>query len=515
MKRFWTFVFLVALLGTLLTGCGSGDADKKAAGPEKGGGTLIIATLADATSLDPHLGSDIPSANVYCEKIFEGLVRQNEAMEIKPALATEWKRVDPLTWEFKLRRGVKFHDGTPFNAAAVKKNIERVLDPKTASPRKSLFEMIKEVKIIDDYTVQIITKYPFTPLLANLSHYSAGMISPKAIDEQGLKLGQNPVGTGPFKFESWKPGQEITLVKFNDYWGEKPKVDKVVFKVIPEDSTRIAMVETGEAHLAEPVPVNDVERITKSATMKLLRFPALGVDYIGFNVKKKPFDDVRVRKAIYHAIDTDAILKGVFNNVGAKLNAPMGPKVWGYNPDLKGYSYDVAKAKELLKEAGYPNGFDTTIWTNDNKIRIKLAEVVQSQLKAIGINARIKVLEWGAYLDATGKGEHDLFILGWSNMTGDADYNQYFLFASKAIGYTGNRSFYSNPEVDKLIDAGRMESDPAKRKEIYYKAQAIEMDEAPVIMIRNQELLVAASKKVQGLAMHPADIMLLNNVSLR
>lgn len=527
-KRFY-FIFLAMLfmIGAVLTGCTSapsedagstGNKEKaESEGAAKGaeGGELIIAVLSDATQLDPHKGTDIPSANVYHGKIYEGLVSQDEKMEIQPALATEWKKLDDLTWEFKLREGVKFHDGTEFNADAVKKTIERVLDPAVASPRAKLFEMITEINVIDPHTIQFKTEYPFAPLLANLAHYSGGIISPKAIDEKGDTLGQNPAGTGPFKFDSWTPGSELRLVKNEEYWGEKAKVDSVVYKVVPEDATRIAMVETGEAHLAEPVPVTDVERIEASSSMKLNRSEGLGIDYIGFNLKKKPFDDIRVRQAINLAIDTDMILQGVFNNVGTKATAPMGPGVWGHNPDLEGWGYDVEKAKQLLKEAGYSDGFNTTIWTNDNKERMDVAEVVQSQLKGIGINAEIKVVEWGAYLEATSKGEHDMFILGWSNMTGDADYNQFFLFHSEAQGEVGNRSFYSNPRVDELIDLGRQESDPEKRHEYYKEAQAIEMEEAPMIFLRNDQDLVAVSNSVNGFWMHPAGIYMINEVTVK
>ncbi|WP_442596544.1 glutathione ABC transporter substrate-binding protein [Neobacillus sp. D3-1R] len=529
-KKFTFLVLMFMLLiGAALTGCTSapsenasnepqssnkGDGDKQESGGSDGG-ELVIAVLSDATQLDPHKGTDIPSANVYHGKIYEGLVIQDKNMDIQPGLATEWNKLDDLTWEFKLRQGVKFHDGTDFNAEAVKKTLERVVDPEVASPRAKLFDMITEIKIVDDYTIQLKTAYPFSPLLSNLAHYSGGIISPKAIEEQGDKLGQHPAGTGPFKLDSWTPGSELKLVKNEDYWGDKPKVDSVVYKVVPEDATRIAMVETGQAHLAEPVPVTEVERIENSQTMKLIRSEALGIDYIGFNTQKKPFDNVKVRQAISLAIDTDMIVQGVFNNVGTKATAPMGPGVWGHNPNLTGWDYDVEKAKALLKEAGYPNGFKTTIWTNDNKERVDVAEVVQSQLKGIGIDVEIKVMEWGAYLDATSKGEHDMFILGWSNMTGDADYNQFFLFHSDAKGEAGNRSFYSNPKVDELINQGRQEADPNKRQEIYNEAQEIEMEDAPMVFLRNDENLMAAGKNVNGFWIHPAGIYMINDVTIK
>jgi peptide/nickel transport system substrate-binding protein len=517
---------MLFVIGAVLSGCSSAPSENGASNTEnsksgngeatgKEGGELIIAVLSDATQLDPHKGTDIPSANVYHGKIFEGLVKQDENMEIQPGLATEWTKIDDLTWEFKLREGVKFHDGTDFNADAVKATIDRVLSDEVASPRKKLYEMVTEVKVVDDFTVQLVTEYPFAPLLANLAHYAGGIISPTAIQEQGDQLGQNPSGTGPFKLDSWTPGAELRLVTNEDYWGDKPKIDSVLFKVVPEDATRIAMVETGEAHIAEAVPVTEVERIEGSSAMELYRRDGLGIDYIGFNMNKEPFTDVRVRQAINYAVDTDMILQGVYNNVGTKATAPMGPAVWGHNPDLEGYGYDVEKAKELLKEAGYADGFKTTIWTNDNKARMDAAEVVQSQLKGIGIEVEIKVVEWGAYLEATQNGEHDMFVLGWSNMTGDADYNQYFLFHSEAHGAAGNRSFYSNPKVDELIDAGRQETDPAKRLEIYKEAQAIEMEEAPMIFLRNSEYLIALGKSVKGFWLHPAQIDMLTDVTIQ
>lgn len=202
LSLWFSFVLVLALM---LTGCASKDPGSLSQKTSSSGGKakaqdLVLAVLSDATKLDPHLGTDIPSANVYHGKIFEGLVKQDENMEIKPSLATEWKQVDKLTWEFKLRKGVKFTDGTPFTADAVKKTIARIQDPKTASPRANLFAMIKEVKVVDDYTVQLITAYPYAPLLANLSHYSAGILDPKQIDS-GANIGQNPIGTGPFKLK--------------------------------------------------------------------------------------------------------------------------------------------------------------------------------------------------------------------------------------------------------------------------------------------------------------------------
>ncbi|TGU93968.1 glutathione ABC transporter substrate-binding protein, partial [Mesorhizobium sp. M00.F.Ca.ET.186.01.1.1] len=229
-------------VGAALTGCGAGTEQQNANGAPaaeaaKEGGTLIVARKADANNLDPHFISNIPSANYIYGKVYESLVARDKNAGYKPALAAEWKQVDDLTWEFKLREGVTFHDGTPFNAEAVKKTFERALDPKVGSPRASNFAMIKEIKAVDDKTVQFILDYPFAPLLSILASTEGSIISPKAIAEGADTLARKPVGTGPFKFADWIPGQEMTLAKNENYWGEKPKVDKVQYKVVPEDTT--------------------------------------------------------------------------------------------------------------------------------------------------------------------------------------------------------------------------------------------------------------------------------------
>lgn len=515
-KKATGLLFAVLLiLSTALAGCTSNQSSgSKEPDKTKEGGTLVVARLSDATSLDPHFITDIPSANVIYEKVYETLVVPDKNMEPQPLLATEWKQLDDVTWEFKLQEGVTFHDGAPFNAEAVKMNFERLLDPDTASPQAGKLEMIQEIKAVDDTTVQFKLKYPYAPLLSILAGNEGSIISPKAISEQEEKLGQHPVGTGPFIFESWQPGQEIVISKNKEYWGEQPKLDKVVFRVVPEDATRLAMIETGEAQVTDQVPVTEIERINASNTMELYRTEGLAVEYLAFNVKKEPFNDVRVRKAIAHAIEVDSIIKGVYNSVGTKANTTMSPKVFGYDSEIKEYNYDINESKRLLKEAGI-DGLEITLTTSDRKERINMAEVIQSQLKGIGINVKIQVLEYGAYIDVTAKGEHQVAISGWGNATGDGDYNQYNLFHSKSQGAAGNSSFYANSEVDRLIELSRKESDREKRKELYSKSQEIEREEVPYFPIRNYEHLAVYGKNVQGLWLNPANYLMLNDVTVK
>ncbi|MGG1659962.1 glutathione ABC transporter substrate-binding protein [Brevibacillus sp. NRS-1366] len=524
-KSFYqTLIAMTLAVSAALAGCSSGQEaapgtnptgnSTEAAGAAKTGGTLVIARLSDANNLDPHFLTQIPAAAIVHHKVYEGLVRMDKNSQYVPSLASEWKQLDDLTWEFKLKQGVTFHDGAPFNAEAVKKTIARVQDPAVGSSRVNMFEAIKEVKVVDEHTVQFILNYPYAPLLSVLASAEGSIISPKAIEQYGKELSKHPTGTGPYKFESWTPGQEVVLVKNESYYGNQPKLDKVVFKTIPEDTTRISMVETGEAQIAENLPVTDVERVQNSTSLTLGRYAAFTSDHIGINTKKKPFDDVRVRQAIASAIDKKTIIEGVYNNVGTPAHSSVTPAMVGYSPNVKDIEYSMEKAKQLLAEAGYPNGFKATIALNDSKARISVAEVLQQQLKQIGIDLQLNVMEFGAYIDAASKGETDLFISGWGNATGDADYNQANLFHTKAHGAPGNHSFYSNPEVDKLIDEGRREKDPEKRKQIYEKAQQIEMNETPLIPFRYSENLAAIQKNVQGVWISPAGHIEIDDITI-
>ncbi|UZD46163.1 glutathione ABC transporter substrate-binding protein [Peribacillus frigoritolerans] len=519
LKRGAGKLFLGMIMAIIITGCSSNnDVSTTESDPNRAsneGGTLVIARLSDAENLDQQFMSTINAASVTHHKIYEGLVQRDENSEIQPMLAEKWKQINDTTWEFKLREDVKFHDGTPFNADAVKKTFDRLLDPVVASPRAVVFDMVKEVKAVDEFTVQFILKEPFSPLLSILANHEGGIISPKTIEKYGKKVIQEPNGTGPFAFDSWSPGQEITLTKNDSYWGDEPKVDKVIFKVVPEDSTRISMIETGEAHIAEPLPVAVMDQVESSPSMDVYRSEGYGTEYLGFNVNNEPFNDERVRKAIAHAIEMDSIIKGVFNNVGVKANSLMGSKVFGYNEDLEAYDYNLKEAKKLMAEAGYSKGMDATILTMDSKERVNLAEVLQSQLKGIGINLKVQVMEYGSFVEQVNKGQSEMFIISWRNATGDADYNQYNLFHTESQGAAGNTFFYSNQKVDRLIDAARKEKEEGKRKELYAEAQEIEMADTPYIPVRVIENVAAVAKEVKGFSISPSGYLEINDVTIK
>ena len=489
------------------------------------GGDLIIAELSDASSLDPHGSNDVPSSNVQ-SNIYETLVNRNANGELVPGLAESWTQVDDLTWEFKLKQGVTFHDGEAFNAEAVKASFDRLLDPNVASPRAFLFEMVTEIKVIDDYTVQFVTEYPFSPLLAHLTHNGGGIISPKSIAEDyaaieadsskkaGAVIGTNPVGTGPFKFASWTPGTEIKLEKFADYAGTPASVDTVTFKVIPEIATRVAELQSGYAHIIGTVTPEQVANVNQIDGASVLETPASSLTYLGFNTKKAPFDNVKVRQAISKAIDRDTLITGLYEGFGIPAISPLSPGIFGYTEDVTSMAYNIEEAKALLAEAGYADGFSTTIWTNDNPVRQNVAIVLQEELKKLNITAEIEVMEFGSYLEKTAAGEHDMFILGWSNSTGDADYGLYALFHSSQHGDPGNRSFYSSAKVDELLDKGRREADQVAREAIYKEAIQLISDESPMAFVLHPSNLAGVSDKVSGFSVGSDSIYQLRDVKI-
>jgi peptide/nickel transport system substrate-binding protein len=530
-KSLW-LLLLTFTFALLLAACGKDDEETTDGGTKEpgestgevaAGGDLIIAELSDAQSLDPHGSNDVSSSNVQ-SNIYETLVIRDANGELAPGLAESWTQVNDTTFEFKLRTGVKFHDGSDFNADAVKKSFDRILDPKVASPRAFLYEMVTEVKVVDPTTVQFVTEYPFSPLLAHLTHNGGGIISPTAIDADyaamtgdtaaGSVIGTAPVGTGPFKFDSWTPGTQLKLVKNPEYWGTAASIDSVTFKVIPETATRVAELQSGNAHIIGAVEPAQVANVNSFSNAKVLETPTSSLTYIGFNTNKAPFDNPKVRQAISKAIDRATLIDGIYEGFGIPAISPLSPGIFGYTEDVTSMQYNLEESKALLAEAGYADGFKTTIWTNDNPARQNVAIVLQEGLKELGIEVDIQVLEWGAYLEKTAAGEHDMFILGWSNATGDADYGLYALFHSSQHGDPGNRSFYTNTTVDGLLDAGRREVDQDKRLATYKEALQLISEDSPMAFVLHPASLVGVDNKVTGFSVGSDSIYRLVDVKI-
>lgn len=459
--------------------------------------TLVWAQGADVTSLDPHQGKETPAVEVTCQIFDTLLVVDPETNELVPQIAESWDQTDELTYVFKIREGIKFHDGSELTPADVKFSLERAINSAAVS---YIVDFIDTVTDNGDGTVTIKTKNPYAPALRNLAIPFAAIV-PQAVveaDEEHFIL--NPVGSGPYKFVEWKQGDHVTMEAFDDYYAGKAETQNLIMRVIPETSQRSIALETGEIDLAYDLAVNDVPKVEENPDLTAYVVPSLTCWYISMNMNKAPFDNPKVREAINMAIDRQLIIDTLNNGVGEPADAIIAPGVFGY------YStgvteYNPEKAKELMAEAGYADGFTTSLWVNDNQSRIEMCQAVQEMLRQINIECSVEVLEFGSYISRTSAGEHDMGYFGWTTSSADADYTYYSLEHSSQQGAPGNRSFINDPDVDKLIEDARASTDEEARKELY-KELAIKLAEynnnLPILY---SAMNTGASKNVEGFIM--------------
>ncbi len=466
--------------------------------------TLTVAQGSDIVSLDPHGSNDQPSARVRAQ-IYDTLVIQTEDLDLIPGLAESWEQIDDVTWHFNIREGVAFHNGDPLTAHDVAFSIDRHRAEETASPSAFLVGFIEDVSVVDDMTVEIVTDAPFAPILAHLAHSATSIVNERSVTEAGDDFGTDvAVGTGPFRFVTWETASQVVLERNDDYWQGDVLPERVVFRAIVDGTVRAIELEAAGIDIAYALEPRDALRLQDHPSVTMAPIETLSTQYVGFNAEKEPFDDVRVRQAINHAIDSETIVDVIYEGFGFPATSPISSQVFGANLDLEGYEFDPERARELLAEAGYPDGFSTTVWTNDNPLRIQIAEIMQAQLGQIGISVDVEVLEWSTYLADTAAGAHDMFILGWVTVTADADYGLYALFHSSQFGSAGNRTFWSDPRVDELLDLGRQEADLDLRSEFYYEAQEIIAEQAPWIFLNTSIENNATRDNVVGFVPHPA-----------
>ncbi|PLT35833.1 ABC transporter substrate-binding protein [Bacillus sp. V5-8f] len=518
-KSLWLLLSSVLVLSLFLAGCsGSSEKGSSGNGGKDGGGVLIYGKGGDAVSLDPAIVTDGESF-IVTEQIFETLVDfEKDSTEIVPALAEKWDiSPDGLKYTFHLREGVKFHDGEDFNADAVVKNFQRWARSKDEAKfayYASMFggfegdegHIIKEVKAVDAKTVEFTLARPQAPFLKNLAMSPFAIASPSKFDSKDF--GKNPVGTGPFKFKSWKAGDTIEVVKNEDYWNkELPKLDGVTFKVIKDNSARLNAVIKGEIDLMDGLNPSDMGKVKENGDLQLFERPSMNVGYVGFNVEKAPFDKKEVRQAINHLVNKEEIISNFYEGTAEPAKNPMPPSIGGYDDSTPEYEYNVEKAKELLKKAGYENGFEMELWAmpvprpympNGQKV----AEALQASFKEVGIEAKIVTHEWGPYLEKVQAGEAPMYMLGWTGDNGDADNFLYTLLDKDSIG-SNNYSRYNNEEVHTLLIEAQTTSDEAKRNELYKKAQQIIHEDAPWVPLVHSKPQLAGSSKIKGFVPHP------------
>jgi peptide/nickel transport system substrate-binding protein len=459
---------------------------------------IVIARDQESITIDPQAGWDGASL-IVMRQMYNQLLQVDNNMKIVPNLAESYKYLSGTQIQFKLRKGVKFHNGEEMKASDVKFSIQRAM----ASPKvKAFAASITEVKVVDDYTVVIVTEKPYAPLLANLCHTALSVVSEKAVKEMGDGFKDHPVGTGPFKFSQWVSGDKIVLLKHKDYFAGAVAADSLTFRTVPEGSSRTIALETGEVDMVYPVDPVDARRVASSKKMSLVETLSPKIEYVSMNQKFKPFSDVKVRRAINYAINRQAIFDVVAEGKGKITDSVMSAKIMGFNDKVTSYEYNPEKAKKLLAEAGYPNGFDVVISISGD-MRNRNAQLIQSDLSAVGINATIENLEWATFLDKVNKGDYQIFNMSYNNTTGDPDTSLYQLFCSTVPAASGNRSFYKNPKIDELLLAGRLEVNIAKRMEIYKQIQQILSDDAVWIPLYSIANLFGLRADLKGFDPHP------------
>jgi peptide/nickel transport system substrate-binding protein len=498
------------------------------------GGTLVYGRGADAVGLDPAHESDGESFKV-CDNLYEGLVRfAGGGTGVEPSLAVSWETsTDGRTWTFRLREGVHFHCGRPLDAAAVKYSLARQWSaavPKHADhgvggPHPfwgylGMDELLDAIDVPNAHTVRLRLKHPSAPFLSNLACNFAAVVCPDHAKARGQDFFRQPCGTGPFRFVEWRMSESITLERFEGYWGQAAWLDRVVFRSIPENSTRFFELLSGAVQVMDGVPPDEVPAIDANRNLVLAREPGINVAYLAMNLDHAPFGDLNVRRAVNHAIDKHAIVAGLYAGLAQQAAGPLPPSVFGAHPSPSLYDYDPGLARELLAKAGYAEGFETTLWTMTGPRPympqpLRLAQAIQADLASVGIRAKIVSYEWPDYLDRVHRGHHDLALLGWQADNGDPDN---FLFVhfdkSATVPPAGNIAFYRDERVHELLLAGQRTVDAKARLPLYAEAQEIIHRDAPWVPLAHMMELAAMRKNVQGFRLHPTGRLLLTPVWL-
>ncbi len=526
MRNFIKLFIIICHLLTVIECSRSSQSDKVGKPPDNNdpayGDAIIEGSIGDASNLLPPLASDSASFAII-GLVYNGLVKYDANLNLVGDLAESWDISDDCkTILFHLRKGVKWHDGVEFTAEDVEFGYRTIINPGTPTAYSSLFDEVKEVKVIDRYTLRVIYKRPFAP---GLSSWGTLIILPKHLldgkDITKSELTRKPVGTGPYIFKEWIPGQKIVLEANKNYFEKgKPYIQKYIYRIIPDQSTMFLELRAGNLDFSGLTPLQ-FRRQTETPyfknNFKKYNYLSMAYTYLGYNLKHKFFRDKRVRQAFSYAINKREILEGVLLGLGVEATGPYKPDTSIYNPDVKKYEYNPERARELLKEVGFKDSdgdgvldkdgepFRFTVITNQgNEQRIKTAELIQRNLKDIGVNMDIRVLEWTAFLDAIDRRDFEAVILGWSL---DPDPDQYDIWHSSK---TGPKEFnfisFSNPEVDKLLVNGRNTCRYEERKKYYYKLQEILAEEQPYTFLYFPQALPIVHARFKGIKPAPAGI---------
>ncbi|MBM7855672.1 peptide/nickel transport system substrate-binding protein [Desulfohalotomaculum tongense] len=472
--------------------------------------SLIILTDRQWITLDPAMAADPQSAKII-NNIFEGLVKYKPgSVEVEPALATGWQvEQDGRVWIFHLRRGVKFHDNTPFNAQAVKFSVERVMAGKEIMPYSEMvFGMVDKVEVLNDYTVKFVLKYPYAPFLQNLAMpWAAPMVSPTAVKKLGLDFGRSPVGTGPFQLQKWQD-ERLVLTANENHWKQAPFIKKVLFQAEADNRERLKKLATGRVDIVDNIYLPKLSAKQLKNTVPVQQTSA-SINYLGFYTDKAPFNSSRLRRAVTMAVNREKLVQELYNGsiLPAESYIPAG--IPGHSKKLTQYPYNIDECKKLLEQNGYAGGMNLTLITYQGPRPYnpaggeKLAQAIKKQLALAGINVKIKVYPWPEYKRALKRREGDCFLYGWVGDNGDPDNFLYTLLTTPQIKRGLNPAGYSNPQVDRMLASARQVTDPKLRQRIYYHAQQIILQDAPWILFNYGYDSALITKNVKNFKLQP------------
>jgi peptide/nickel transport system substrate-binding protein len=504
---------IVLTLGLLLSACG-----QKA---ERNPNSFVESSIGDARRLNPVIANDSASGTIN-DMVFNGLVKYDKDIRLIGDLAEKWDVTNGgKTITFHLRKGVKWHDGIDFTAEDCLFTYQKFMDPKVATPYSSAYMDVARAEVVNRYTFRVTYKEPFSPALES---WAAGIIPKHMLEGKDINtdaFNRKPIGTGPYKFKEWVAGQKIVLEANPDYFEGRPNIDTFLYRIIPDSTTMFQELLSGGVDMMGLTPL---QYLRKSETRRIrehydkFRYPANAYTYLGYNLTNPLFGSIAVRQALSYAIDRQSIIDGILLGLGKPCTGPFSYVSWAYNPDAPSYPYDPERARRMLAEEGWQVGsqdgmlakngkpFRFTILTNQgNNERIHAAEIIQQNLKAVGIDVSIRVMEWQAFLEQIDKRSFDAIILGWS-MGRDPDlYDIWHSSKTKKGEY--NFIGYKNAEVDRLLVEGRRTFDLKKRKKIYYRIHAILAEEQPYAFLYVPDALPIVHRRFKGIEVAPLGIM--------
>jgi peptide/nickel transport system substrate-binding protein len=488
---------------------------------------LVVGQIAEPKSLDPHAVTAVNDFRILVN-VYDGLTRYKDGtLEVEPSLAESWEISDDgKTYTFKLREGVTFHDGTPFNAEAVKFNFDRMLNEDHPYhdtgpfPLAFFFSSVEEVTAVDEHTVEFQLSEPYAPFLSNLAYPTGLIVSPAAVEEHGSDFGRNPSGTGAFKFEEWEANSRVVVTRNEDYWDGAPPLEAVIYRPITDANTRIAEMLAGGLDIMVEVPPDSLQQFRGDEAFQVYEQAGPHVWFLILNLKEGPFTDKKVRQAANYAVNKEALVNNVLQGTAEVAAGPTPPAfAWAYNESLEPYPHDPEKAKALLEEAGY-DGETLTFYVTEGGSGmldpVTMGTAIQADLEAVGMDVEIETYEWNTFLGEVNpglEGKADMAEMAW--MTNDPDTLPFLTLRSQAFPDQGgfNSGYYSNERVDELLTEAREATDQARRAELYKEMQEIVHEDAPWVFVANWKQNAVTGENVENFKLQPSFFLMLQDVA--